>query len=652
MGYFESLMEEDNTARDNVRSAVVLGKVRFDEQLGPFVRTSKVRLESSLVQSELNRIIAEVANESRADPERVGAALRTILSDAVAVTEPEKTTLDSDKTFGAPAEGTSVPSGGDTKEESPLPGVERTDVNDSDAVCEEALDADATIDITKPLNSESKVACVRCKEADALENSPVCQVCSDALVALAKKKEALAPNNSAPMQAQQHAAPTGAPTHLMPLNPNAPYQCTVCGRTGTWDEVNNHLQTALDVPHMTAKQQLQLQDQQGLTPQQPGMPQHTPAYHASFIEQDELVKSAGMAPEQVAEMLKADLTGEAMERWFASLMSEQEGPSSDVNKGAKTAGEYEKQQDENAAVDDEHAQTPSSHFDYVIENMANRAAARHFSAPTDEDISQIASTYGLDANEIKQSIQATATFGNYHASNGVIGPGSGEGPPEGYTEVDLNNNGNGIQAHEAVVPMNLAIRKVSEDLNMDPNSVYDSVKGAYGGDLSDEYHTSVQGEFHYYLPQELMAKATSHPQPQAPDQSQQSQQPMQAQPNMNMPQPDQNQMPQMASSVLNDEQLEVLLTRDGKLADQRARVKEAFNPPPGSTEDLERMHKFNPANKDLSQPNEIPSGQACPYCNGPMSVREAQNGLCDNCNGQTGLPSNSLTGETVSPSYI
>lgn len=632
MDYFASLTEADDTARDSVRSAVVLGKLRFDEQLGPFVRTSKVRLDSSLVQTELNRIIAEVANEASADVEKVGKALRHILADAVAVTEPEKTTLDSDKTFGGPSQSAdSVPSGGDAKEESPLPGVERTDVNDSDAVLEdEILEADATIDITKPLDKQS---CVRCQKEDAEEDSPVCKVCSDALVALAKKKEALAPNNSAPMQPQQPAAQQpGAPTHLMPLNPNAPYQCTVCGRTGTWDEVNNHLQTALDVPHMTAKQQLQMQDQQGtMQAQQPAAPQQAPAYHGSFREQNELVREAGVLTFDPAEPLD-EMTDETVEAIWE-----------------KMAGEYEKEHDEDAAVDSEHAQNPSSHFDYVIENMANRAAARHFSTPTDQDISQIATTYGLDPSEIKQSIQGVATFGNYHGSNGTIGPAEA-GPPEGYTEVDLNNNGAGIQAHEAVVPMNLAIRKVSEDLNMDPDNVYNSVKSAYGGDLSDEYHTSVQGEFHWYLPQEVMAKATQHPQPPAPDQGQQQgQQPMQAQPNMGMPQPDPSQMPQMGASVLNDEQLEVKLTRDGKLADQR---KQALGPPPDSNDALLRMHQFNPTNMNVSDPDSQPSGQACPYCNGPMSIREGHAGLCDNCASVGGgTPSVSPTLEKISPSY-
>jgi hypothetical protein len=450
MDYFASLTEADDTARDSVRSAVVLGKLRFDEQLGPFVRTSKVRLDSSLVQTELSRIIAEVSNEVNpsesfaeqgAFREKVGKALRRILADAVAVTEPEKTTLDSDKTFGAPSQSAdSVPSGGDAKEESPLPGVERTDVNDSDAVLEdEILEADATIDITKPLNKQS---CVRCQKEDAEEDSPVCKVCSDALVALAKKKEALAPNNSAPMQPQQPPAQQpGAPTHLMPLNPNAPYQCTVCGRTGTWDEVNNHLQTALDVPHMTAKQKLQMQDQQGtMQPQQPAAPQQAPAYHGSFREQNELVRRSNVIHEYSADI------DEMVEEIVAKTVAQQEAKIQTYNLLKKQglpippelqalAGEYEKEHDQDAAVDSEHAQNPSSHFDYVIENMANRAAARHFSAPTDQDISQIASTYGLDPSEIKQSIQGVATFGNYHGSNGTIGPAEA-GPPEGYTEVD------------------------------------------------------------------------------------------------------------------------------------------------------------------------------------------------------------------------
>lgn len=627
MDYFEALTAADNTERDNVRSAVVLGKVRFDQQLSPFVRTSKVRLESSLVQSELNRIIAEVSAETNADPEKVGTALRYILADATLdnsgiLNKPApREKLPATKNFGDDTYSEGAPSGKDEKEPKELDGVEHTDVNDHGVVLEdEILDADDQIDITKPLNSES---CVRCKKEAALEDSPVCQECTDALVAIAKKKEALVP--SAPAIRNSFDTPTqwgtpgtadsrafgqnSPPTHLMPLNPNAPYQCTVCGRTGTWDEVNNHLQTALDVPHMTAKQQLQMQDRgvPQMQPQQPGQaapaaPQQAPAYH-----------------------------------------------------GSVTAGEYEREHDQDAAVDSEHAQTPSSHFDYVVENMANRAAARHFSAPTDEDISQIATTYGLDPGEIKKSIQGVATFGNYHGVNGVIGPDENDGqPPQGYTEVDLNNNGNGIQSHEAVVPMNLAIRKVSEDLNMDPTGVYDSVKQAYGGDLSDEYHTSVQGEFHWYLPQELMAKATNHPQPPIPDQQQQQQpqaqpgqQPMQAQPQTNLPQPDMSQMQGM-SSVLNDQQLEVLITRDGKLANQREAYASSLGLPVMQAEN----YRFSPANMNVNEPQEALSGQQCPYCNGPMTEREANAGICDNCAGAAGAtPSVSPTLEKISPSY-
>ena len=113
-----------------------------------------------------------------------------------------------------------------------------------------------------------------------------------------------------------------------------------------------------------------------------------------------------------------------------------------------------------------------------------------------------------------------------------------------------------------------------------------------------------------------------------------------------MPQPDQSQMPQLASHVLSDEEL---LEREQRIDAQR---KEAAGLPPSSVAELERMHKFNPANMNLDQPNEAPSEQACPYCNGPMSLREASEGICGNCAGHAGLPSNSLTGETVSPSYM
>lgn len=501
MGYFASMDEANNISREAIRSAVILGKFRYDDQLAPFVRTSRERLESDLVKSELLRIAAECAYETGADAEKVYETLKVVISDVVIpVSDPEREDVTKINDGVPPVKNV---------KDKPEPQA-TTDVLDHGAVLEdEILEPEGF----KRVDIES-MACVRCGSVDIPEKSVVCEGCNTILVGKAKKKEALAtqPGQSFNAQPAQPQAPA-ATTPMVPLNPNAPYQCVVCGRTGTFDDIKQHLDTAQDVDHLRAKQQQPTQ-QQG-TPVTQGQPQQQYAH---------------------------------------------------------TAGEYEQQRDdpENTAVDEDPTTSPSGRFDEVVQEMANRAAARHFSTAQDKDIQQIADSYGFDPDQVRSSLQITADFGNYHAANGQIGDYQ---VPKDYTEVDLSSVGStdspaqsGTQTHEAVVPVNTAVRKTAEDLGMDPANVYSALKDSFGGDLSDDYHVSVQGEYHYYLPRELMQTATNHPDP-AQQQQQQAQQP--TQPGTAMPQPDTSQMPVSSSFKLNGDQLEVLLTRDGKLADQR-----------------------------------------------------------------------------------
>lgn len=508
MNYFASMDEANNISREAVRSAVILAKLRYEDQLAPFVRTSKERLDSSLIQSEVTRIANECAEETGADPERVLDVLQKIIADVVIpVTTPERVKLDTGPGSVPPDK-----DGGDVEPQG------KTDVLDHGAVLEDEILEPANF---KRVDIET-MACVRCASANVAEGSLVCERCETALVAKAKKKESVAWAPSTPGQVQTPQMGGGQPTTpMIPLNNNAPYQCVVCGRTGTFDDVKNHLDTAVDVDHMRAKSQQQ---------PQPGA-----------------VPPAGTPP--------------------------QAPTTQPTQQYAHTAGEYEKKEDDPAetATDTDTSVTPSGHFDDVVQEMANRAAARHFSTPSDDVAQKLADAYGLDANEVKESLQITSNFGEYHAVNGT--PGQGE-MPEGYTEVDPDSAGSpdapnqGSGTHEAVVPVNIAVRKTAEDLGMDTDSVYSAIKDAYGDDLSDEYHVSVQGEYHYYLPQSLMEKATNHPDPA--DQQQQQQQGPQTQPGTAMPQPDTSNLPQYASHFkLNEDQLEVLLTRDGELADQR-----------------------------------------------------------------------------------
>src|SRR3954469_18890610 len=91
MDLFETLQLTDDTEREAIRSAVILAKIRYDEQVSPFVGTVKQRLASEVVQNELNRIVDEKSNETGADSAKVRAKLEAVLADVVLpVSQPKK----------------------------------------------------------------------------------------------------------------------------------------------------------------------------------------------------------------------------------------------------------------------------------------------------------------------------------------------------------------------------------------------------------------------------------------------------------------------------------------------------------------------------------------------------------------------------------
>lgn len=177
---------------------------------------------------------------------------------------------------------------------------------------------------------------------------------------------------------------------------------------------------------------------------------------------------------------------------------------------------------------------PVHHFDDVVQTLANDAAAIQFSAPSDEEVQQIAERYGLDAKTVKDKLFVTATFGDSKAANGTASDDITA--PDGYTEIDMEGMGGQVQTHDAQVPYDLARNKVSQDLKIQPDLVDSMLKDSYGGDLSDEYHASVSGEHRYYLPQDIVGAQEQQPQ-QQPDpkvgptpQPAQQQQPLAPQP--------------------------------------------------------------------------------------------------------------------------
>lgn len=170
---------------------------------------------------------------------------------------------------------------------------------------------------------------------------------------------------------------------------------------------------------------------------------------------------------------------------------------------------------------------PADRFDDLIQDLADRAAAEQFSSPSEEEINQLAGQYQADAETIRNSIYATAMFGKYTGVNGTIG--QEVGVPQNYTEITAGDFGGQVKPQEALVPTNLVVQKVADEMGMEPDLVYNMVRDRYGADLPDKYHASVSGEHHFYLPQEIAAnqqQAQQPPQQQAPAPPVQQQQPV------------------------------------------------------------------------------------------------------------------------------
>lgn len=154
---------------------------------------------------------------------------------------------------------------------------------------------------------------------------------------------------------------------------------------------------------------------------------------------------------------------------------------------------------------------PVHRFDEIVQQMADRAAAIKFSEPNDDEVNMIAEMYGVDPDELRDKLYVTATFGDF---TGVNGSESEETVPDGYTEVDLEGMGGRVEAHDAEVPVNLAVQKVADDLGMKNNLVYDMLVDSYGADLSDQYHASVSGEHRYFVPSDMVSVSPESAPPQ------------------------------------------------------------------------------------------------------------------------------------------
>lgn len=429
------------------KSALLIVHEKWNVELQPFVKNSKSRL--AYVETQLDEILARAAADTGADVLWLKQRFDAYIADTVEGLPPAKFEE------GDPLEGTDVKDD-DVQNLGETEGAGREEALDPpDLEHQDLADSSGTtgeVDSGLP-GSKSKVVTAGQTEE--------CVRCGKNLNPVVAKHTPVCPTCTSELKKLADPGP-GFGENYEDTNPesfdylnerqqvdqNLEYHCTICGEQGTRDDVYSHVQKFH--PDAVANKQ---QEMMGT----PLPPQSTPV------------------AAKVADV-----------------------PVPDVN-------------DPNRAEVQPLPENPSDQFDDTIQDLANRAAAQQFSAPADSEIHQIASQLGIDEEQVRQALYATAMFGNHSAANGQLGAQTNV--PEGYEEVSLDNLGGQINSHEALVPVDLVVNKVADSMNMEPNLVYQQVRDKYGDDLPDKYHASVSGETHYYLPTELAGNQVQQQQP-------------------------------------------------------------------------------------------------------------------------------------------
>lgn len=428
------------------KAALLIVHERYNVELDPFVKNSKSRF--TYVESQLDNILERAAADTGADVLWVKERFDAYLAESMEGLPPKK------NEEGDPLEGSGVKDsdvqdlgtvdGAGLEEALDPPALEHQDLADSSGTKGE-------VDSGLPSSSSNVKDCARCGTSlnpIVAKYTPVCPDCTAELKKIADGPGFGQSYEDTNPQSLDYLNDTTSPDQ------NLPYNCTICGESGTKDEIYRHVEEA-HADAVQAKQQEMM-----------GLPEGQPA-------------------EQFAPTSKeADAV-----------------PVPDAS-------------DPNRAEVQPLPETPADQFDDIIQDLANRAAARQFSTASDADIQNIASQTGQDPEQIKQALVATATFGNHVATNGQLGEQTAA--PEGYEEVSLQGMGGRVDSHEALVPVDLVVNKVADSMNMEPNLVYQQVRDKYGDDLPDKYHASVSGETHYYLPTEMAGNQLQQEQQQQP----------------------------------------------------------------------------------------------------------------------------------------
>lgn len=429
----------DLTASEQAnRAALLIVNERYNRQLAPFVKGKQARL--SYVRTELDHIIAGVCLETGANSEFVTEEFNKHLAVLDAVLKNPGNLKREELTSPAADEPYSRnlrPNSDEGRE-----GIIDADVMDGGEVPgagrEDAVTPDARVDLGQETADPDGPT-----EVEGLTTSS-CVRCGE------QKTSSISPVckecNSAllklaypdddPSTGFGAGAPEPGVQEAPAVNPNMPYACTICGQEGSADDIRAHIQRD----------------------------------HADVLQrQDEMsTENMGQDNNGVSQQLQS--------KWVLS----------DVP------------QHEDAAEIQPLPQNPGDRFDDYVQRLAETAAARKFSQPSDEDIHSISSQVGGSPDEVKNNLVTVAVFGDNVAVNGKLG--GDPTPPEGYEEISAQGLSGQQPTHDALVPTDLVVTTVANDMNMSHDLAYQQVKDKYGADLPETYHASISGQVHYYLP--------------------------------------------------------------------------------------------------------------------------------------------------------
>jgi hypothetical protein len=581
-----------NNSTEANREAVLLAKVRYNEQLAPFVssrfaRDTEARL--SYASDHIERIIDECCEACPgADKEVVGPRVKEIIAREVATTQPEKHDVDTPFFEGR---GTTP----DRYGEAEVGNAVQQDILDREGILvDEILDPDARVDADTPISEGTvqypKVACSRCE--NETDNGVLCEKCEEAIVPLA------AGYNYPQGQTlqSQPAQPMAQPQPAQPAQPTQQMKCDVCGFTGNAQQVQDHYQKMV-----AANDQLHMQAQPAMG-QQPGIVQASrkegwgkkapgdvygpeiegegipllEKYHAEDLERlrglsnetlnkmwnypqykelradvEEILAERGVEPmptrfrgdrptesdrvgpgvglasvkeaayhyirkegdewciwqKSTGKTLSCHASKEKAEEAFRAMMANKHGADEsflerDHNREERAEGNPVHQDSDKSDTD------PSDRFDDVVQQIADRAAAKRYSQADDTELDQIASRYGLSHEEIAKRLHIVSYFGDYIGFNGDLV--DSDPSLEGLTAIDDQDLGGQVESHEALVPLNIAVKATAEELHMNENDVYSRIQDSLGGtDLPNQYHASVEGQRNFYLPDSMVSSGQS-----------------------------------------------------------------------------------------------------------------------------------------------